>query len=104
MKKVNFVKSIKLLKDDTESGLLAVKATGIAELKNLIAPVLVSSKDYDKPPADGIYELDFVLDSSDKDYTSLELEVDVVFRIKNLPSWVKGFKVNAKENSDIELI
>ena len=34
----------------------------------------------------------------------VELEVDVVFRIKNLPDWVQGVKINAEENSDIELI
>ncbi|MBM3436759.1 MAG: hypothetical protein FJY07_11145 [Bacteroidetes bacterium] len=104
MKKVNFVKNIKLFRDESESGLLAVKAIGITELNNLISPVLISSRNYISPPSDGIYELDFVLDTSDNDYKSMEMEVDIIFKIKNLPSWVKGFKINAKENSDIILI
>jgi hypothetical protein len=82
---------------------MAIKARGIAELKKLISPVLVP-KDYDEIPADGIYELDFQIDDTDIEYTNVELEVDVVFRIKNLPSWVKGVKINAAENSDIELL
>jgi hypothetical protein len=28
----------------------------------------------------------------------------VIIRLKNLPGWVKGIKINADENSDIELI
>jgi hypothetical protein len=36
--------------------------------------------------------------------TEVDLEVDVVFRFNNLPSWVKAIKVNATDNSDIELI
>ena len=102
--KVNFVKNIKLVREKVAPELLAIKATGIAELKHLLAPVLVSAKDYDIPPEDGIYELDFVMDDAVKKYTDVELEVDVVFKFKNIPEWVKGIKINAKENSDIELI
>lgn len=103
MDKITFVKNIELLKEQATS-LIAVKATGIAELKHLLKPVLVSSRDYDNPPDDGIYELDFILGSTGDEYTDVEMEVNVVFKMKNLPSWVKGIKVNARENSDIELL
>ena len=100
---IRFVKEIRIAKDDSEPDLLAIKASGIAEIKKLISPVLVP-KEYDEVPDDGIYELDFVLGHSDEEYTNVEMEVGVVFRIKNLPDWVKGVKINAAENSDIELI
>ena len=103
MDKITFVKNIELLKEQATS-LIAVKATGIAELKHLLKPVLVSSRDYDNPPDDGIYELDFILGSTGDEYTDVEMEVNVVFKMKNFPSWVKGIKVNARENSDIELL
>jgi hypothetical protein len=44
------------------------------------------------------------VDDTHEDYMDVEIEVDVVFRIKNLPDWVKGVKINASENSDIELL
>lgn len=100
---IRFVKEIRIAKDDSEPDLLAIKASGIAEIKKLISPVLVPRK-YEEAPDDGIYELDFILDHTDEEYTNVELEVGVVFRIKNLPDWVKGVKINAAENSDIELI
>ena len=102
--RVKFVKNIKIVKGEAEPDLLAIKATGIAELKQLLAPVLVSAKNYESPPADGIYEFDFVLGTTEDELTDVEMEVDVVFRFKNMPEWVKGIKVNAKENSDIELL
>lgn len=100
---IRYVKDIQIVREDTEPDLMAIKAKGIAEIKKLISPVLVP-RDYKEVPADGIYELDFQLDENDDQYTNVELEVDVVFRIKNLPDWVKGVKINAAENSDIELI
>jgi hypothetical protein len=101
--KVRFVKDIRIVKEDTEPDLMAIRARGIAELKKLIAPVLIA-REYDTIPEDGIYELDFVLDAAGEEMTNVELEVDVVFRVKSLPKWVKGVKINAAENSDIELI
>ena len=101
--KVRFVKDIRIVKEDTEPDLMAIRARGIAELKKLIAPVLIA-REYDTIPEDGIYELDFVLDAAGEEMTNVELEVDVVFRVKSLPKWVKGVKINATENSDIELI
>jgi hypothetical protein len=84
--------------------LFAIKATGIADLKHLLAPVLISSSNPDQPAKDGIYELDFVLGDSGEELTEVEMEVDVVFRFKKVPEWVKGIKINARDNSDIELI
>lgn len=101
--KIRYVRDIQIIKNDAEPDLMAIKAKGVAEIRKLIAPVLVP-REYQEIPDDGIYELDFRLDTTDKEYTDVELEVDVVFRIKNLPAWVKGVKINASENSDIELI
>jgi len=101
--KVRYVKDIQIVKEDSTPDLMAIKAKGIAEIKRLIAPRLVP-KEYDSEPEDGIYELDFKLAESDDQYADVELEIDVVFRIKSLPDWVKGVKINAEENSDIELI
>jgi len=104
MEKVKYIKDICIIRDGTHPGILAVKATGIAALKQLIAPVLVSREGYNNPTADGIFELDFVLGSTGNQSIDVEMEVDVVFRLKKIPSWIKGIKVNAAENSDIELI
>lgn len=101
--KIRYVKDIQIVKEDTEPDLMAIKAKGVAEIKRLISPALIP-REYEEEPADGIYELDFRLGETDAEFTDVELEVDVVFRIKNLPDWVKGVKINASENSDIELI
>lgn len=100
---IRYVKDIRIIREDNEPDLMVIKARGIAQLKKLISPVLMP-RSYEKTPADGIFELDFILGQNDEELTNVELEVDVVFRIKNLPGWVKGVKVNASENSDIELI
>lgn len=101
--KIRYVQDIQIVKNDDEPDLIAIKAKGIAEIRKLVAPVLVPWE-YQEIPEDGIYELDFRLDTTEEEYTDVKLEVDVVFRIKNLPDWVKGVKINASENSDIELI
>lgn len=101
--KVRFVKGIQIVKGGDEQDKLAVKARGIAEVNLLVNPVLIPRK-YESEPADGIYELDFALDETNEDYTKLELEVEVVFYIRNLPGWVKAIRINASENSDIELL
>lgn len=103
MNKIRFVKDIRIVKEDTEPDLMAIRAKGVAELKKLIAPVL-QPREYTEIPEDGIYELDFVLNDTGEEFTDVELEVDVVFRVKSMPDWVKGVKINASENSDIELI
>jgi hypothetical protein len=101
--KIRFVKDIRIVKETSEPDLMAIKAKGIAELRKLIAPVLIP-KEYKTIPEDGIFELDFVLDKTGEQLTNVELDVEVVFRVKSLPDWVKGVKINAAENSDIELI
>ena len=104
MEKVKYIKGMQIIHEENQPQMMAVKATGIAELKHLLAPVLVSASDPDSPSSDGIYEMDFVLGDSGDQPTEVEMEVDVVFRFKNLPGWVKGIKINARDNSDIELI
>ena len=101
---IKFVKDVQVFREESEPGLLAVKATGVAELHRMLAPVLVSSHKYDNAPRDGVYELDFVLGAMQDEMTEVEMEVDVVFKFKKLPKWVKAIKVNATENSDIEII
>lgn len=102
-RQIRYVKDIRIYRESDEPDLMAIKAKGIASLKKLVAPALVP-RNYPEEPVDGIYELDFKLDEMHEDYVDVELEVDVVFRIKNLPAWVKGIRINAAENSDIELI
>lgn len=104
MEKVKFVKEIRITREEKAPELLYVKAKGLTPLQNLLQPALVSSTDPAKPTKDGIFEFDFVLGKDNKELMDVELEVDVVFRFNNLPEWVKGIKVNAKDNSDIELI
>ncbi len=104
MKKVKYIKGMQIIQTKDDPRVMAVRATGIAELKHLISPGLVSASDPKKPSSDGIYEMDFVLGDSGSIPMEVEMEVDVVFRFKNLPKWVKGIKVNARDNSDIELI
>ena len=102
--KIRFVKNIRIIKDGSNADLMAVKAIGIADLKILKAPVLVA-RYYEKAPEDGILELDFLMgDPDERKVISVEVEVDVVFRLKSIGRWVKGIKINAAENSDIELI
>ncbi len=100
---IRYVRDIQIIKNDEEPDLMAIKAKGIAVIRKLIAPVLIP-RDYTEVPEDGIYELDFTLDKTNEEYTNVELEVDVVMRIKDMPDWIKGVKINASENSDIELI
>lgn len=100
---IKYVKDIRILKESSEPDLMAIKAKGIASLKKLVAPVLIPKK-YDSEPEDGIFELDFTLDNSHNDVVDVELDVEVVFHIKNIPDWVKGIRINASENSDIELL
>ncbi len=101
--KIRFVKDIRIVKESAEPDLMAIKAKGIAELRKLIAPVLIP-REYKTIPEDGIFELDFVLDNTGENFTNVELDIEVVFRVKSLPDWVRGVKINASENSDIELI
>jgi hypothetical protein len=103
MKKVRLIQGIQIMKPKEEPDLMAIKAKGIAELKKLVMPKLVP-RAYDFIPEDGIFEMDFFVDNSDSGFTDVEMEVDIVFRLKNLPDWVKGVRIYATENSDIELL
>jgi hypothetical protein len=100
---IKYIRRIKIIRDDTEPGILGIKAEGVADFLTSLRPVLIPRKT-DEDPGDGIYELDFRLDESPQEIKDVEIEVNVVFRLKNVPSWVKGFRINADENSDIELI
>ena len=73
--KIRYVRDIQIVKDDAEPDLMAIKARGIAEIRKLIAPALVP-REYKVIPEDGIYELDFRLDTTDEQFTDVELEVD----------------------------
>lgn len=103
MKKVRYLKGIEILKPDIDPDLIAIKARGVAELKKLVMPVLIPRR-VEHIPKDGIYEMDFIVDYDGNSMTDVEMEVDIVFRVKSLPSWVKGVRIYASENSDIELI
>jgi len=102
-KKIKYINRIRVVRNIAENDLLFVKACGTTEIMLQAVPVLVPKK-YDSVPEDGIYELDFKLDENQNDITGVILEVEVVLRLSELPEWVKGIRVNANENSDIELI
>gem|GEM_PF-1701846 len=102
-KKIKFINRIRVVRNVAENDLLFVKACGSTEIMLQAVPVLVPKK-YDSAPEDGIYELDFKLDDNQHDITSVVMEVEVVLRLSELPEWVKGIRINANENSDIELI
>ena len=100
---LKYVKKLQVIRPENEPGLVSISASGIVELTKLYRPVL-SPKQYDKPPEDGILELEFLMLPAEEGISDIEMEVNIVFKVKDLPPWVKGLKVNASENSDIELI
>lgn len=100
---VKYIRNIRIIREENEPEIMAVRANGIARLSALPSPVLVPRK-YDDEPDDGIMELDFAFVGEAETQLDVEMEVDVVMKIKNLPHWVKGLRINATENSDIELI
>jgi hypothetical protein len=104
MEKIKYLKDFEVVRGDGEQQMLAIKAKGIAQLKNLLSPSLVAAERNNTPSGDGVFELDFVLGQTGTDLMDVEMEVDVVFRMKNIPDWVRAIKINALENSDIELI
>ena len=101
--RIKYVSRIQVIRDVSEPGLIAIRVKGLADLQAILQPLLVPRK-YDTAPADGIFELDFTLEDSSQEHTDVELEVEVVIRLKNIPDWVKGIRINAEENSDIELL
>lgn len=100
---LKYVKNLRVVKPESEPGIMAVTANGIAAINRQYRPVLVP-RQYKNPPEDGILEMDFVLIPSEGEISDIEMEVNIIFKIKDLPPWVKGLRVNAAENSDIELI
>ena len=101
--RLKYVKNLRVVKPESEPGLMAITANGIAEISRQYRPVLVPRM-YKEEPEDGIMEMDFVLIPAENEISDIEMEVNIIFKIKDLPPWVKGLKVNAAENSDIELI
>ena len=101
--KLRLVNGLQVILPENEPGLMEIKANGIAKISQLYVPVLVPRK-HDKVPEDGILELDILLVPAENAETDVELEVDLVLNKDELPYWVKGLRVNAAENSDIELI
>lgn len=101
--RVKYIKRIQIIRDSSEPGLLAIRAEGVADLQMALNAVLVP-RHYDTVPEDGIYEMDFKMDDSAVEYTDVEMQVQVIIRMKNIPSWVTGIRINADENADIELI
>lgn len=100
---LKYVKNLRVVKPESEPGIMAVTANGVAAINRQYRPVLVP-RQYKNPPEDGILEMDFVLIPSEGEISDIEMEVNIIFKIKDLPTWVKGLRVNAAENSDIELI
>lgn len=103
MKPVRYVKGIEVLKTGDEPALMAIRAKGVAELKKLLMPFLVP-RPVEGVPDDGIFEFDFIVEDGGDGITDVEMEVDIVFRLKSLPEWVRGIRIYASENSDIELV
>lgn len=102
-KKIKYVKGLKVIRDAARGGMISLQAEGITEIVLQAIPVLIPKK-YDEIPEDGIYEVDFSLEDSTQKQTDVAFEIRVFLPLKNLPSWVKGIRINAAENSDIELI
>ena len=100
---VKYITNIRIIREESEPEIMAVRAGGIARFSALPCPVLLPRK-YDDEPDDGIMELDFVFVGESKKELEVEMEVDILMKMEKLPSWVKGLRINASENSDIELI
>jgi hypothetical protein len=100
---IRYVKDIQIIKSEKDPGQILIKAKGVAEINKVLAPVLVPGKN-NNLSEEGIYELEFKFDSPETGGMAFEIEMDVELRIKNLPPGIKGIKITASENSDIELI
>lgn len=104
MKHVKYIKDLKVIKSTDAEGVVLIKARGITEMKKMISASFTSISESKIPTKDGILELDFVLGSLENEVVAVELEFDVAVKLKAIPDWVKGIKVNALENSDIEIL
>jgi len=101
--KIKYVRDIQIIKSAENPELILIKAKGIAEITKLIAPVLVPGENKNLCE-DGVYELELKFDPAEDEGLSVDLEVEVELRIKNLPASIKAVKIIASENSDIELL
>ena len=101
--KVKYITNVHIEKDEKGKDTLVVKAGGIAQLKMMIHPSLIP-RDYETEPEDGIFEMDFSLEKNSEASNDVDFEVEVVCYFRNIPDWVTGIRINAEENSDIELL
>jgi hypothetical protein len=104
MNKIKYLKDLVVLRDEKYPELIQLKIAGIARLKHLLAPIIASVNEQDLSPVDGIYELDLMLSDTDGESLDVDLEMNVVIQLKNLPNNVKAIRVNAEDNSEIEII
>ena len=100
---IKYIRGVQLIRSKDEPELLVIKAKGFADIRIPFSPVLIP-RESGNIPEDGILELDFKLDEDEMESTGVKLEVEVVIRMKNLPQWIQGIRINAEENSDIELL
>lgn len=100
---IKYIRNVSVIRNVEAPDLLALQAEGVTEIVLQAVPVLMPHK-YDKIPEDGIFEVDFNLEDSAVSQTDVSFEIKVILPLKNLPDWVKGIRINAAENSDIELI
>jgi len=101
--KIRYVNDIQIIKSDKEPGLIQIKAKGIADISELVVPVLVPGNN-ENISKDGIYELEFKFDSPGAEGMIVEIVIETELRIKNLPDNIKAIKIKASENTDIELL
>lgn len=104
MNKIKYLKDLVVLRDEKYPELIQLKIAGIARLKHLLSPIIASANEQDLSPVDGIYELDLMLSDTDGESLDVDLEMNVVIQLKNLPNNVKAIRVNAEDNSEIEII
>lgn len=101
--KIKYVKDIHITRSKNDPGLILIKAKGVADMSGLIVPVLVPGNN-ENVSEDGIYELEFKLDSPGAGGIVVEVEMQTELRIRNLPPGIKAIKISASDNADIELI
>jgi hypothetical protein len=104
MKKVNYLKKLRLFRNENDPDLVKLRVTGVTRFTRLLAPFVYPAGQHENAPDDGVYELNLMMKESENDTVDVELELDVVFDLKSLPKWVRAIRVNAAENSEIELI
>jgi hypothetical protein len=104
MNKIKYLKDLVVLRDEKHPELIQLKIAGIATLKHLLSPIFASANKQEIYPDDGIFELDLILSDTDGEPLDVELEMTVIIPLKNLPHNVIAIRVNAEDNSEIEII